>query len=200
MLGPARTPLRGRSHEVDVVRRCLEGTRSGAGSVVIIEGSPGLGKTRLVEECAAVARGMSFQVGRGTTEPGRSVDDLHALFDALFDGHPPLADRQAMSDLHALPEFLFWLLQEVQAVIEEVALRGPLLLCLDDLHWAGTTCAVAMRQLPARLATLPVLWVMTLRTDQGLPEIQKAKASLIDSGAEHIRLAPLEREAVAQVA
>ena len=200
MLGPARTPLRGRAQEVDIVRRRFDESRAGAGSVILIEGSPGLGKTRLVEECARVARGMSFQVGRGTTEPGRSVDELHALFDALFDGHPPLADRQAMSDLHALPEFLFWLLQEVQAVIEEVALRAPLLLCLDDLHWAGTSCAVAMRQLPARLAALPVVWVMTFRPNQGLPEVQQAKAALIESGAEHIQLGPLEREAVAQVA
>jgi DNA-binding CsgD family transcriptional regulator len=197
--GQPRNPLRGRDQELDTVRRYLEETRGGTGSVIVIEGSPGLGKTRLVEECAAAARAMSLQVGRGTAEPGRSVDDLHALFDALFDGHPPLADRQAMSDLHALPEFLFWLLQEVQAVIEEVALRAPLLLCLDDLHWAGATCGVAMRQLPARLAALPVVWVMTFRPNQGLPEIQRAKAALIESGAEHIRLAPLEREAVAQV-
>ena len=150
MKGQPRSPLRGRNQEVDAVRRRLEETRAGTGSVIVIEGSPGLGKTRLVAECAAVARGMSFQVGRGTTERGRSVDELHALFDALFDGHPPLADRQAMSDLHALPEFLFWLLQEVQAVIEEMAFRAPVLLCLDDLHWAGATCAVAMRQLPER--------------------------------------------------
>ena len=199
MNGQPRNPLRGRDQELGTVRRHLEETRGGTGSVIVIEGSPGLGKTRLVEECAAAARAMSLQVGRGTAEPARSVDDLHALFDALFDGHPPLADRQAMRDLHALPEFLFWLLQEVQAVIEEVALRAPLLLCLDDLHWAGATCGVAMRQLPARLAALPVVWVMTFRPNQGLPEIQRAKAALIESGAEHIRLGPLEREAVAQV-
>src|SRR3984957_20162149 len=105
MSGPARTPLRGRSQEVDVIRRRLEETCTGTGSVILIEGSPGLGKTRLVEECAGVARGMSFQVGRGTTEPGRSVDELHALFDALFDGHPPLADRQTMSSLTPFPAF-----------------------------------------------------------------------------------------------
>ena len=47
---------------------------------------------------------------------------------------------------------------------------------------------------------MPVVWVMTFRPNQGLPEIQQAKAALIESGAEHIRLGPLEREAVAQVA
>ena len=133
---------------------------------------------------------LSFQVGRGTTEPGGSVDALHALFDALFDGHPPLADRRAVTDLRSFPEFLFWLLQEVQAVIEEVSLRAPLLLCLDDLHWAGATCAVAMRQLPARLAALPVVWVMTFRPNQGLREIHQAKTALIEGGAEHIRFGP----------
>ena len=198
--GPARTPLRGRDGEVDAIRRHLEEALAGTGSAIIIEGSPGVGKTRLVAECAAVAMSMSFQVGWGTTEPGRSVDELHALFDALFDGHPPLADRQAMSDLHAVPEFSFWLLQELQAVIEELAFREPLVLCLDDLHRAGATWAVAMRQLPDRLAALPVVWIMTFRPDQGRHEIQESKAALIESGAELIRLGPLERRAVAQLA
>jgi DNA-binding CsgD family transcriptional regulator len=195
-----RTPLRGREQETATVRRCLEQVRSGTGGVIVIEGSPGLGKTRLLEECNAIATGMSFRTGLGSAEPGRSADELGPLFDALFEGHLPLADRRALSDLHASPEFLFWLLQDVQSIIEEAALGSPLLICLDDLQWAGTTCAVAMRQLPQRLASLPVAWVLAFRPEQGLHEVQDAKARLLETGADLIRLGPVEREAVAQIA
>ena len=167
--------------------------------MVVVEGSAGLGKTRLLDECVTMARKLSFQVGRGTTEPGRVIE-LGALFDALFDGDPPLADRRALNDLHASSEFLFWLLQDVQSLIEEAALNSPVLICLDDLHWGGASLSLAVRQLPSRLSSLPVAWVIAFRPGQGLPQIQQAKSELIESGAELVRLGPLTREAVAQVA
>lgn len=142
---------------------------------------------------------LSFRVGRGVAEPHRRVE-LDALFDALFDGDKPLVARDALSDLHASPEQRFWLLQDIQALIEEAALKDPLLICLDDLHWAGDGCAVAMRQLPPRLASLPVGWVMAFRPNQGLQPVQDAKNQLAGAGAEMIRLGPLGRKAVAELA
>src|SRR5260370_25662149 len=101
---------------------------------------------------------MSFRVGGGMAEPGRSVVDLKALLDAMFDGEDPLVARHALSSLHTSPEQTFWLLHDLQALLEEAALADPLLVGLDDLQWAGSSFALAMRQLPQRLASLPVAW------------------------------------------
>jgi len=161
-------PLRGRGDELAAIAARLDEVRSGVGSVIIVEGRAGLGKTRLLDACASMAAERSFRVGRGVAEPHRQAVELEALFDALFDGDKPLVARDALSDLHASPEQRFWLLQDIQALIEAAALRGPLLICLDDLHWAGDGCALAMRQLPQRLAALPVGWVMAFRPNQGL--------------------------------
>jgi DNA-binding CsgD family transcriptional regulator len=193
------TPVRGRSDELAAIGARLDQVRSGVGSVIIVEGRAGLGKTRMLEACASMAVERSFRVGRGVAEPHRRVE-LDALFDALFEGDKPLVARDALSDLHASPEQRFWLLQDIQALIEEAALKDPLLICLDDLHWAGDGCAVAMRQLPQRLASLPVGWVMAFRPNQGLQPVQSAKNHLEDAGAELIRLGPLGRKAVAQLA
>ena len=57
-----------------------------------------------------------------------------------------------------------------------------------------------MRQLPKQLASLPVGWVMAFRPNQGPPLLQSAKDQLEDAGAEMIRLGPLRREAVMEVA
>jgi DNA-binding CsgD family transcriptional regulator len=194
-----RAPLRGREQELAVIRRKLSQVRAGTGGVVVVEGSAGLGKTRLLDECVSMAAELSFLVGRGAAEPGRVIE-LGALFDALFEGDPPLAERRALNDGHASSEFLFWLLQDVQSLIEEAALKNPVLICLDDLHWAQTSLSLAMRQLPARLSSLPVAWIMAFRPGQGLVQMQQAKAELIESGAELIRLGPLDRAAVAQIA
>jgi len=198
--GTLGLPLRGRGDELAAIGARLDEVRSGVGSVIIVEGRAGLGKTRLLDACASMAAERSFRVGRGVTEPHRRVVELDALFDALFDGDSPLVARGALSDHHASPEQRFWLLQDIQALIEEAALRDPLLICLDDLHWGGPSCAVAMRQLPQRLASLPVGWVMAFRPDQGLPQVQSAKNQLQEAGAEMIRLGPLGRKAVAEIA
>jgi DNA-binding CsgD family transcriptional regulator len=199
MARPARLPLRGREHELGAIRKWLTGIQAGTGGVMVVEGSAGSGKTRLLDETERIARDLSFRVGRGSTEPGR-VMELGALFDAIFEGDQPLADRRNLTDFHASQEFLFWLLQDIQSLIEEAALQNPLLICLDDLHRAGPSCARAIRQLPSRLASLPVAWVMTFRPDQGAPTVQNAKQSLLDSGGELVHLGPVDRAAVAQIA
>jgi DNA-binding CsgD family transcriptional regulator len=193
-------PLRGRGDELAAIGARLDEVRSGVGSVILVEGRAGLGKTRLLDACVTMAAERSFRVGRGVTEPHRQVVELAALFDALFDGEHPLVARDALSDNHASPEQRFWLLQDIQALIEEAALRDPLLICLDDLQWGGVGCAMAMRQLPQRLASLPVGWVMAFRPDQGLPQVQSAKDQLTEAGAEMIRLGPLGRTAIAEIA
>jgi hypothetical protein len=104
------------------------------------------------------------------------------LFDALVGGDKPLVARNALGDLHSSPEQRFWLLQDIQALIEKTALRGPLLICLDDLHLAGDGCAEAMRQLPRQLASLPVGSVMAYRPDQGLPVLQGTTGRLEEAG------------------
>ena len=166
----------------------------------MIEGSAGAGKTKLVDASTELATALGFRVGRGAVEPYvAGPTELEALLDALFEGPTPLADRRALGDSHASPEFLFWLIQDLQSVIEEAALKSPLLICLDDLHWAGASCAVALRQLGPRLASLPVAWVLAYRPNQGVAPVQQTKSELIDGGADHIKLGPLNRDAVALV-
>jgi predicted ATPase len=120
-------PLRGRTAEVAAIGARLDEVRSGVGSVIIIEGRAGLGKTRLLQTCASMAAERSFRVGRGVAEPHRRAGGLDVLFDALFSGDDPLIARDALSDLHASPEQGFWLLQDIRALIEKAALRDPLL-------------------------------------------------------------------------
>jgi DNA-binding CsgD family transcriptional regulator len=198
--GSLQHPLRGRAAELAAIGARLDEVGSGVGSVVIVEGRAGLGKTRLLDACASMAAERSLRVGRGVAEPHRRVVELDVLFDALFGGGEPLLARNALSDQHASPEQRFWLLQDLQALIEAEALRGPLLICLDDLHLVGEGCAMAMRQLPQQLASLPVVWVMAFRPNQGTPLLQSTTGQLEVAGAEVLRLGPLGREAVTQVA
>ncbi len=111
-----------------------------------------MGKTRLVDEAARVARRLGFHVGAGASEPGAGISELAPLMTALFDGPHPLLERSGLRELLSLPEQRYWLLQDLQAMLERAALGGPLLISLDDLRvgrhgdCGGTACAAG----PAR--------------------------------------------------
>ena len=141
----------------------LDRACSGVGAVVLVEGDAGMGKSRLLDEAAMAARRRRFRVGTCAADPGDGMVELATLMAALFDGPDPILDRAELPDLHALPEERYWLLQDLQGLLERAALKAPLLICLDDLQWADGGTAAALRTLPNRLATVPVAWILAFR-------------------------------------
>src|SRR3984885_14169351 len=96
-LATSRTPIvRGRDAELASIGVQLDRVRSGVGAVVLIEGEPGMGKTRLLAEADRVAARLAFRVGAGAAEPGASVVELAPLMTALFNGSHPLRGRSGV--------------------------------------------------------------------------------------------------------
>jgi predicted ATPase len=126
--------VRGRDDELAGVGELIDRLRGGTGGVVAIEGVPGMGKSRLVSEAADQARRLSVRVGIGSAEPSESMPELVPLLRALFEGSDPLLDRAGLDRFQATPEQRYWLLQDLQNLLERAAARAPILICLDDLQ------------------------------------------------------------------
>src|SRR6185312_257727 len=188
-----------RDGQLETVLARLARLRSGIGSVVVIEGGPGFGKTRLLREAFAAAIDLGIRGGHGMADPLDRVVEFAPLLEALFENDPPLFDRRLLSDQHAAPEQRFWLLQDLEALLERAAMEQPLLLCLDDLHWADNGTAAALRFLPKRLAGLPIAWLLSARPGQGSPQMEAALAEIVADGATKVVLDALSDEAVEQV-
>src|ERR1700730_18806031 len=154
-------PLRGRDDELERISGRLSAARSSIGSVVTIAGAPGLGKTRLLEEAARIARRIGVRFTYAAADPSESVVPLSSLMTVLFEGGDPLVDRSALKELRALPE-RYWLVQELGMLLEEAATSAPLCVCLDDLQWADGATAAALRVLPKRLAPMAMVLVGAL--------------------------------------
>ena len=118
----------GRDAELAVIRGELDRLSDGAEAVLVVEGGAGMGKSRLLEEVAAIARGLGIRVGRSAADPSEIMVELAALLAALFDGAEPLLDPGTLSTLHAQPEQRFWLLRDLQQLLERAALESPLLI------------------------------------------------------------------------
>ncbi len=191
--------IRGRDAELGAFGELLSRVRSGSGAVLLIEGAAGMGKTRLLAEGEKMAHRLGFPVGIGAAEPSESVAELAPLLRALFDGPEPLLDRAGLSSLHAAPEQRYWRLQDLQSLLERSALAGPMLIFLDDVQWADSGTAAALRALPPRLVSLPIGWVLAMRPDHGPGELRSAVENLADAGARRLVLEPLGEAVVAQV-
>src|SRR3984957_13968556 len=196
---PTQT-VRGRDAELTLLGQHLDQVLSGVGSVVLVEGGAGMGKSRLLGEVAEMARRLSIRVGGGVADPGDTVVPLSVLMEALFDGPAPILQRTALGDAHASAEQRYWLLQDLEALVEAAALKGPLLVCLDDIQWADSGTAAVLRALPSRLATVPIGWVIAVQPGQGSPQVRSAVDFLTGQGAARIALGPLDQAGVAQIA
>ncbi|MEA2145705.1 MAG: hypothetical protein QOG59_1292, partial [Solirubrobacteraceae bacterium] len=192
--------IRGRDVALGALGHVLDCVRSGSGAVLLIEGAAGMGKSRLLAEGQKMARRLGFPVGIGAAEPSESVAELAPLLRALFDGSEPLLDRAGLSRLHAAPEQRYWRLQDLQSLLEGAALDRPLIILLDDLQWADSGTAAALRALPPGLASLPIGWVIAMRPDHGPGHLRSTVEYLADEGAERLVLEPLSPAAVTQVA
>ncbi|MCW3014057.1 MAG: LuxR family transcriptional regulator [Solirubrobacterales bacterium] len=194
------TTIRGRDAELAALGAHLARVRSGSGSVLLIEGAAGMGKSRLIAEGVRIAERLSLPAGIGAAEPSESVAELAPLLRALFDGPGPLLDRAGLSNLDVAPEQRYWRLQELQSQLERAAMGSPLLIFLDDVQWVDSGSAAALRVLAPRLASLPIGWVLAMRPDQGPAHVRSAVEYLVAEGAERLVLDPLPQAAVAQLA
>ena len=140
--------------------------------MVFVAGAAGYGKTRLLDEATAMAKRAGLRVGAGTNLPGDQMIQMGAVLDALFGGSDPILDRGALAELQALSEQRYWFIEQLETLLERAALESPLMVTFDDVQWADGGGCAAVRTLRARLADLPILWVLAFRADEVPPGIQ----------------------------
>jgi DNA-binding CsgD family transcriptional regulator len=191
--------LRGRDGELAVIGEQLAGAREGRGAVLFVQGRAGFGKTRLLAEAAARASQAGVRAGFGAVQASDQVVPMAGLIAALFDGREPLVETAARHRLHFLPEQRYWLLEELESLLEQAALASPVLVCIDDMHWADGGSLTALRTLPPRLAHLPIIWLVSFRESQARAELRAVIESLDEIGAQTLTLGPLDGDAVEQV-
>jgi len=195
---PARE-FHGRDAELAQIRSELERLSDGAESVVLVEGAAGMGKSRLLTEVAAIARSLGIKVGRSAADPSETMVELAALLGALFDGAEPLLDPGELTNLRVQPEQRFWLLRDLQQLLERAALESPILISIDDSHWADTGTVAALRTLPMRLMGLPIAWVIALRPPREATPLVHALEQLKRDRARTMVLGPLDPDAIVRL-
>jgi DNA-binding CsgD family transcriptional regulator len=197
--------LIGRAAELAALREALTDARCGLGRLVLVEGEAGIGKTRLVEEFTAQADGDGVRVLAGGGIPLAS-DTPYApvlgILQALARLHPAAAGGLLPQDApaHADPFGPTRLFAAVAEAVRAVAAETPLVLVVEDLHWADASSRGLVAFLARGIRADPVLMVLTARAE----ELDPARPVSVLIGelagmrhAERLVLTPLDRAGVA---
>ena len=160
--GPARE-LHGREPELALIRAELERSSDGAEVVRLVEGAAGMGKSRLLAEVSAIARSLGISVGSSAADPSETVVELAVLLERCSTEPSRCSTPSGWHALHAQPEQRFWLLRDLQQLLERAALESPLLICDRRRAVGRRRDGAAIRTLPMRLMGLPIAWVIALR-------------------------------------
>jgi DNA-binding CsgD family transcriptional regulator len=215
------TLLLEREAQVAALEALADAARSGGGQFAVIEGSPGIGKTRLLAEARAIAdsAGMRVLAARGGEfEGGFACGIVRQLFEPLLASASPdlraellsgpaarIAPLFEASELaasrDASAEGSFALLHGLYWLAANVAFQQPTLLAIDDLHWADTPSLRWLLYLTRRLEGVPLLVVAGTRPPEGESRDPTLVAELIaDPEAAAIRPEPLGRASIAVLA
>ena len=214
----ATTALVGRPRELERLEEGMRQAAAGHGGTVLVAGDAGIGKTRLVAELGARARAAGAQ-----TLVGRCIDLVGAEVPYLpvAEAIRPLMAREDVRELLASARELWWLLpgtalaeehprrrgdpppsqlgllQELLALLDTAAAAGPVVLVLEDLHWADRSTLDLVAFLAHNLSEQRVLLVGTYRGDE-LPaehRLRRLVTGLLRAGvATRLELGPLGRE------
>jgi DNA-binding CsgD family transcriptional regulator len=153
--GVSVSTLYEREHVLAAIRSILTSARRGQFGALFIAAEPGLGKTTLLARALSQAEGFEVRPA-GCAEVEAWLP--FGLLDRLFDEPGPLGSgisrESAEVRVARYAGILSWLRQRAAA---------PLLLAIDDLHWADLDSLELLSVLVRRLADLPVAVVATLR-------------------------------------
>jgi AAA ATPase domain len=223
-----RTAFVDRESERSTIRAAIDRALTGRGSVVMLAGGPGVGKTRLAMEMAeyAARNRILFFVGHcyERDEPFPYLPFAEILESGLAQAPSQDDFRERMGD-HAAelaqiapslrrmfpdipqpldlptPQRRRYLFQSVSEVAARVAQVQPRLWILDDLHWADESTLALLIHLANRVSQFPLVIIGTYRDEysEKNPALVRTLEELIRQGLRPLKLGGLSKDAVAQM-
>ena len=223
-----RTAFVGREIECATIGAALDRAMDGCGSVILLAGGPGVGKTRLALEMTEYASGLGFRSVVGqcyeSKDPFPHLPFVEIIEGALAGAESLEHFRQQIGNNAAelaqvapslrriypdIPEVLDLppayrrrqLFQSFAEFLARVAGSRPQLYILEDLHWADESTLALLIHLASRVIQLPIVILGTYR--DGFSDSNAALLGMLEQlirlGIRPLKLGALSKDAVARM-
>jgi DNA-binding CsgD family transcriptional regulator len=213
--GASKTPLLlEREHDLRAFESALASAAAGRGGLLLVDGPIGIGKTTLLQAAAALARarGVSVYTARAAAlEQDFSYGVVRQLYAPLrlehdgveLTGAARLALRafrdSASSNGIAREGVSFATLHGLYWLTADLAGQSPLLLVVDDCHWADAPSLRFLAHLGRRLDGVPVLLLVARRTGESAADPALVDELLSLADGKPIHPAPLGEAAASRL-
>ena len=165
-----RPLLVGRERERGSLRQALDASMNGRGALVLVSGEAGIGKTTLVEDLAWQARQCGVLVFSGgcydlaTSPPNGAWREAFRRYvpNGLLPPLPAFLSSAERSSHDSTTD----LVRQFMTFLTRVTAIAPLVIILEDLHWADQSSLDLLYSLSHRLRELPLLLMATWRVDE----------------------------------
>ena len=184
--------VRGREAEHKAIRDLLRRAQRGTGGVLLVDGEPGIGTSLLLRDATDAAAGLGFSLAAGAADELGLQVPFFALRAAL---RGPFAGLTAEHRGGDLPDDAAWWITQVRAHLEQRAEASPVLVCLDNLHWASPATLAVLRSLPRELKRHRIAWLLA-RSSFPQRAAGHMFGLLEKDGAARVTLPPLGQAAV----
>lgn len=192
-------PIRGRADELNEVGALVAAVAQGRGGVLVVDGPPGIGKSRLLTEALTLAEKNGVRTLYGEAFEYQQSVPFFSLFMATLRADPPVGDIDVLRQHGTSADVSYWVVHNLARAIQVAAAQTPLMIVLEDVHWADTGTLVALRSLATACPDAPVLWVLTARTEAGGPAVHETLSVLHRANATFQHLSALSPDAVAEM-
>ena len=190
--------LVGRSRERDLIRAQLDAALDGQGGLIVLGGDAGIGKTALAEEACRAAGDAGALVLVGRCYDGSETPPYGPWVEVLEEVRAR-AERSPAQGAAVEPRFTHSpsqaaLFDEVRRYVAALARERPLVILLDDLHWADSASLDLLRVVARQLTSAPILLLGTYRSDEvirGHPLYRLLPVLVREALAVRIDLSPL---------
>ena len=201
---PEPTVIVGREREWELLSGQLADALAGRGALLLVSGAAGIGKTTLVRALGEVAAGQGCVVLTGACYdmgtpplygPWRELVGSTTRRSELPSAPPLLWDQAGIEDVLNADAFVI----ELRTYLEGLVERGPLMLVLEDLHWADPESLEFLRIFARQVNELPLLLTATYRDDELAPSdvLYELLPHLVrESNAHRITLPALDEPAI----
>jgi DNA-binding CsgD family transcriptional regulator/tetratricopeptide (TPR) repeat protein len=201
--GSVEPRLVGRDRELRLLADRVDEVRRGRGRLLLIEGEAGSGKTSLLDESELLASGFAVFRGGGheidRDRPFGVISDALGIARSSVDKERrSIARSLRRAGSAGLDETLrYRIVEDILTLLEREALVRPVLLALDDLHWADDPSILVVHHLARRIAHLPICLIVARRPrPSGMDDLAEMTA---DPHVDRVALQPLDDENVARL-